>query len=204
MTPAAALRVARPTDDSEALLRFYRDGLGLEVLALEFTHQRGKTVGRAPTGDHLLVLYLQEWRVWAEAVMAEKGPHLRGPGRLPPGPPERRLARLRRPSAATVCAWRPRPSVATPGGQPGPARVKLSTAAGVEPGGIGSVSLEDISFGTSGSLHPASRSRGTAPPGRLWPPRAVRPPSTGHARAVPPRAGVGFRWGPPRAEPPEG
>lgn len=73
MTPAAALRAARPTDELEALLRFYRDGLGLEVLALEFTHQRGKTVGRAPTGDHLLVLYLHEWRVWAEAVMAEKG-----------------------------------------------------------------------------------------------------------------------------------
>lgn len=28
----AHLRIARPTDDLEAVVRFYRDGLGLEVL----------------------------------------------------------------------------------------------------------------------------------------------------------------------------
>lgn len=75
------LRVARPTDSLDALLPFYVNGLGFEVLYrfdghdsfdgvmvgrpghpyhLEFTHQRGHTVGRAPTEDNLLVLYLPE------------------------------------------------------------------------------------------------------------------------------------------------
>src|SRR5581483_4973007 len=68
------LRVARPTDDIEALLPFYCDGLGFQVLAkfedhqgfsgvvlghprqpyhLEFTHQEGHKVGRAPTNAML-------------------------------------------------------------------------------------------------------------------------------------------------------
>lgn len=75
----AHLRIARPTDDLEAVTRFYRDGLGFEVLYrfedhdgfdgvmlghagagyhLEFTHHRGHKVGRAPTDDNLLVFYL--------------------------------------------------------------------------------------------------------------------------------------------------
>jgi len=40
---------------------------------LEFTHQRGHTVGRAPTRDHLLVFYLpdpDEWRARCEAMLA--------------------------------------------------------------------------------------------------------------------------------------
>lgn len=81
------LRVARPTDDIARLRPFYEAGLGFEVLAsfeghngfdglilghphwpyhLEFTHHRGHCVGRAPTEDNLLVLYLpdpDEWRV---------------------------------------------------------------------------------------------------------------------------------------------
>jgi catechol 2,3-dioxygenase-like lactoylglutathione lyase family enzyme len=83
------LRVARPTDQLTAVLRFYRDGLGLTELAsftahngfdgvmlgapqapyhLEFTHQPGHHVGRAPTADHLLVFYLPERSEWEAAV----------------------------------------------------------------------------------------------------------------------------------------
>lgn len=84
-----ALRIARPTDDIAALLRFYRDGLGLTVLAsfedhegfdgvmlgapsapyhLEFTRARGHKAGRAPTQDHLLVFYLPQEDAWRAAV----------------------------------------------------------------------------------------------------------------------------------------
>ena len=83
------LRVARPTYDLNAVLRFYRDGLGLQVLTsftghngfdgvmlghpeapyhLEFTHQSGHRVGRAPTADNLLVFYLPDYAVWQAAV----------------------------------------------------------------------------------------------------------------------------------------
>ena len=83
------LRVARPTDNLPALLRFYCDGLGLEQLYvfadhdgfsglmlghpqapyhLEFTHQPGHTVGRAPTEDNLLVFYLPDTAAWQAAV----------------------------------------------------------------------------------------------------------------------------------------
>ena len=83
------LRVARPTDNIDALLPFYRDGLGLQVLGsfddhegfdgvmlglpgvpyhFEFTHRRGHRVGRSPTQDHLVVLYLPEVSEWQEAV----------------------------------------------------------------------------------------------------------------------------------------
>ena len=86
---APQLRVARPTDDLEAVIRFYQDGLGLDVIAsfadhagfdgimlsqkgapyhLEFTHQRGHSVGRAPTPDNLLVFYLPDHPVWEQAV----------------------------------------------------------------------------------------------------------------------------------------
>ena len=83
------LRVARPTDNLPALLRFYGEGLGLEQLAafrnhngfdgvmlgrpqapyhLEFTHQPGHAVGRAPTADNLLVLCLPRADEWQAAV----------------------------------------------------------------------------------------------------------------------------------------
>jgi catechol 2,3-dioxygenase-like lactoylglutathione lyase family enzyme len=89
MTPVPILRVARPTDNLEALLRFYAHGLGFDVLYrfedhdgfdgvmlgqagapyhFEFTRKRGHTVGRAPTPDNLLVFYLPEAVAWAEAV----------------------------------------------------------------------------------------------------------------------------------------
>jgi GNAT superfamily N-acetyltransferase/extradiol dioxygenase family protein len=83
------LRVARPTDNLPALRRFYCDGLGLQQLSsftahngfdglmlghpqapyhLEFTHQPGHTVGRAPTADNLLVFYLPDAAEWQAAV----------------------------------------------------------------------------------------------------------------------------------------
>jgi GNAT superfamily N-acetyltransferase len=88
------LRVARPTDRLEEVVRFYANGLGLEVLGsfrdhdgfdgvmlgrpgaayhLEFTRQRGHRVGRAPTRDHLLVFYLPDpgrWRLAVERMRA--------------------------------------------------------------------------------------------------------------------------------------
>jgi catechol 2,3-dioxygenase-like lactoylglutathione lyase family enzyme len=85
----AHLRIARPTDDLAAVIDFYRDGLGFEVLYqfqdhdgfdgvmlghrgvgyhLEFTHRRGHHAGRAPTADNLLVFYLPDPEQWREAV----------------------------------------------------------------------------------------------------------------------------------------
>lgn len=85
MLRSAHLRVARPSHDLERLLRFYRDGLGFEVLAsfenhdgvdgvmlghsqmgyhLEFTHTPGERAGRAPTQENLLVFYLPERAEW--------------------------------------------------------------------------------------------------------------------------------------------
>lgn len=90
LTPGRAhLRVARPTDDLDALVAFYRDGLGLDVLAafrdhdgfdgvvlgrpgagyhLEFTHRPGHRAGGAPSGEHLLVFYLPDEEAWRAAV----------------------------------------------------------------------------------------------------------------------------------------
>lgn len=83
------LRIARPTDDLPAVVRFYRDGLGFEVLYefndhdgfdgvmlgragaayhLEFTHKAGHPVGRAPTEDNLLVFYLPDEVEWKASL----------------------------------------------------------------------------------------------------------------------------------------
>jgi catechol 2,3-dioxygenase-like lactoylglutathione lyase family enzyme len=88
-TDVPAMRVARPTNDLDALLSFYRDGLGLAVLYrfedhagfdgimlgrsgapyhLEFTRKHGHVVGRAPTEDNLLVFYYPDREVWHGAV----------------------------------------------------------------------------------------------------------------------------------------
>lgn len=85
----ATLRVARPTDDLDAVVRFYSDGLGLDVIGefvdhdgfdgvmlgyagspyhLEFTRHRGVSVGRAPTEDNLLVFYLTKRDDWERTV----------------------------------------------------------------------------------------------------------------------------------------
>jgi catechol 2,3-dioxygenase-like lactoylglutathione lyase family enzyme len=83
------LRIARPTDRLNEVVRFYVEGLGLSILGsfedhdgfdgvmlgqpggpyhLEFTTQRGHHVGEAPTQDHLLVFYLPELAPWQTAV----------------------------------------------------------------------------------------------------------------------------------------
>ena len=85
---APVLRVARPTDNIDALLHFYRDGMGFELLSrfeghngfdgiilggrgapyhLEFTRAHGHTAGRAPTQDNLLVFYLPDATAYGEA-----------------------------------------------------------------------------------------------------------------------------------------
>ena len=83
------LRVARPTDQMEAVTAFYREGLGFPELArfsdhegfdgvilgfpgapyhLEFTSARGHAAGRAPTMDNLLVLYIPDPREWSRLI----------------------------------------------------------------------------------------------------------------------------------------
>jgi catechol 2,3-dioxygenase-like lactoylglutathione lyase family enzyme len=83
------LRVARPSDDLGEVIRFYRDGLGFEVIDsfeghqgfdgvmlghagwayhLEFTHHRGHKVGRSPTQENLMVFYLPQQEEWHRAV----------------------------------------------------------------------------------------------------------------------------------------
>jgi catechol 2,3-dioxygenase-like lactoylglutathione lyase family enzyme len=85
----AHLRVARPSDDLDAVVRFYRDGLGFAVLGefrdhdgfdgvmlghrgagyhLEFTRRHGHESGRAPSEEHLLVFYLPNAPEWQRAV----------------------------------------------------------------------------------------------------------------------------------------
>ena len=85
----AHLRVARPSDDLGAVVRFYRDGLGFDVLYefkdhegfdgvmlgrtgaayhLEFTRKTGHVAGRAPTEDNLLVFYLPDDAEWRAAI----------------------------------------------------------------------------------------------------------------------------------------
>jgi catechol 2,3-dioxygenase-like lactoylglutathione lyase family enzyme len=87
--PTPTLRIARPTDSIDALIPFYRDGLGLSVLGhfedhagfdgvmlgqpggpyhFEFTHHRGHKVGRAPTQDNLVVFFLPALAQWEAAV----------------------------------------------------------------------------------------------------------------------------------------
>jgi catechol 2,3-dioxygenase-like lactoylglutathione lyase family enzyme len=86
---APKLRVARPTDDIEALLPFYRDGLGLDILFrfeghdgfdgvmlgspgapyhFEFTRAHGHIAGSAPTPDNLLIFYIPEPAEWRAAI----------------------------------------------------------------------------------------------------------------------------------------
>ncbi len=83
------LRVARPTDDIDALIAFYRDGLGLEILGrfadhdgfdgvmlglagapyhFEFTKAHDHPAGRAPTQDNLLVFYIPDPSDWLQAI----------------------------------------------------------------------------------------------------------------------------------------
>ena len=81
----AHLRVARPTDNLQAITDMYQTGLGLDVLStfeghngfdgimlgnaempyhFEFTHHRGHEAGVAPTQDNLLVFYIPDKGEW--------------------------------------------------------------------------------------------------------------------------------------------
>jgi catechol 2,3-dioxygenase-like lactoylglutathione lyase family enzyme len=85
----AHLRVARPTNSLSEIIRFYRDGLGFEVIDsfedhqgfdgvmlghtdlsyhLEFTHQRAHKAPKASSKENLLVFYLPEEEEWRRAV----------------------------------------------------------------------------------------------------------------------------------------
>ena len=85
----AHLRVARPTNNLSEIIRFYRDGLGFEVIDsfedhqgfdgvmlghadlpyhLEFTHQRAHSAPKASSKENLLVFYLPEEEEWRRAV----------------------------------------------------------------------------------------------------------------------------------------
>lgn len=89
MQPTITLRVARPTDDVDALFTFCCEGLGLKLLHrfkdhegvdgimlgeegapyhFEFTRTAGHIAGRAPSEDHLLVFYHPDQQVWQSAV----------------------------------------------------------------------------------------------------------------------------------------
>ena len=91
MRSGSTMRVARPTDHLAAITEMYATGLGFSVLArfadhdgfdgsilghrdapyhLEFTTQRGHTVGSAPTKDHLLVFYLTLEAEWGRTCAA--------------------------------------------------------------------------------------------------------------------------------------
>jgi catechol 2,3-dioxygenase-like lactoylglutathione lyase family enzyme len=80
-SPVTQLRIARPTSQMAAVVRFYRDGLGLPVLGtfsghagysgvmlglpgsevhLEFTEHEHGSPCPAPTKDNLLVLYVPD------------------------------------------------------------------------------------------------------------------------------------------------
>lgn len=82
------LRVARPTDHLEDVVRFYSEGLGLVVLGsfedhdgfdgvmlgmpgapyhLEFTRSEHES-GRAPTEDSLLVFYIPDHEEWLSTI----------------------------------------------------------------------------------------------------------------------------------------
>lgn len=86
------LRVARPTRSLDAVVRFYRDGLGFSVLGgfedhegfdgamlghagapyhLEFTVEHGHEAPRSPSEDNLLVFYVPDrarWEAWVRRM----------------------------------------------------------------------------------------------------------------------------------------
>jgi catechol 2,3-dioxygenase-like lactoylglutathione lyase family enzyme len=89
MIKKTILRIARPTDQLEEVIRFYTEGLGLSVIGsfenhdgfdgvmlgepddvyhLEFTRKRGHSAGRAPTKENLLVFYIEDRQEWLNAT----------------------------------------------------------------------------------------------------------------------------------------
>jgi catechol 2,3-dioxygenase-like lactoylglutathione lyase family enzyme len=90
----AHLRIARASERLAEILRFYRDGLGFELLFefkdhdgfdgmmlghkgaayhLEFTRKTGHSAGSAPGEDNLLVFYIPDADRWAGAVNRLEG-----------------------------------------------------------------------------------------------------------------------------------
>lgn len=90
------LRHARPTDMLEAVADLYRRGLGLQVVGeflghdgydgiilgasglgweIEFTREEGETAGRAPSPEHLVVVYEADPDRWLHRceAMSEAG-----------------------------------------------------------------------------------------------------------------------------------
>ena len=89
MNNQVVLRVARPTDHLEEVIRFYTEGMGLSILGsfedhdgfdgvmlglpgaayhLEFTRKHGHSAGRAPTQDNLLVFHISDKQEWLNAT----------------------------------------------------------------------------------------------------------------------------------------
>jgi catechol 2,3-dioxygenase-like lactoylglutathione lyase family enzyme len=89
MLQCKIIRVARPTDRLDEVIKFYTDGLGLQVLDrfvhhegfdgvmvgfpgapyhFEFTQQPGHLVGRAPTPENLIVFYIPERQEWQSTI----------------------------------------------------------------------------------------------------------------------------------------
>lgn len=79
------VRLARPTNNLEAISKMYKVGLGFKVLAefkdhegfdgvilghknnlyhLEFTHHYGTVVENAPTKDNLIIFYIENKNEW--------------------------------------------------------------------------------------------------------------------------------------------
>ncbi len=86
--PTSVMRVARPTDNLQAIGKMYAEGLGFEILAqfeghsdfdgivlghkkhpyhLEFTQEQGTSVGKAPTPENLVVFYIPDSNEWEAA-----------------------------------------------------------------------------------------------------------------------------------------
>ncbi|MDA9525636.1 glyoxalase [Bradyrhizobium sp. CCBAU 11434] len=89
MKAQTLLRIARPTNDLDAVIAFYKVGLGLSELYrfeqhegfdgvmlgrpgesyhLEFTRAHGHDAGRAPSKENLLVFYFPLRSEWEAAV----------------------------------------------------------------------------------------------------------------------------------------
>ncbi|PZD72693.1 hypothetical protein C1752_03529 [Acaryochloris thomasi RCC1774] len=89
MLQGKIVRVARPTDQLEEVVKFYTEGLGFQILDhfenhegfdgvmlgipgepyhFEFTQQQEHSVGRAPTQDNLIVFYFPDQQEWQCAV----------------------------------------------------------------------------------------------------------------------------------------
>ena len=91
MDRSTVLRVARPTDNLDKIVKMYCDGLGYRIITsfkdhagfdgailgldshcyhLEFTHCHHHVAGNAPTQDNLLVFYIPDRSLWEQRCNA--------------------------------------------------------------------------------------------------------------------------------------